>query len=235
MLEIINKIFEINKFTRQEIQNGYLYFCDESSNKEAFWLVLEEKEIEKLIEKQSELFDACKKVCLSPALDKNISILILWNTGGKIEIQKMKEHIISVEEDQYYFKKYVLYFSDEELQDLKSKLGNASISGFMQEQLVSPNTFAKYKEDSINQSQTWQTLLYRIAMKLPFIKVEVEKKEELASLFTNNDAELNKKTGLLEFKENFFNKFLNLDVTKMDSEEWFKKLLPLLEESNYGN
>lgn len=232
MIKIIDELFKSNELMNKEIPGGKVYFYDDSNGKEAFWLVIEENDIEKLIDKQSELFNACKKVCQSPALDKNISMLILWDTGGKIEIQKMKEHIMSVEEDQYYFKKYVLYFSCEELQDLKQQMKDDNIADFIKEQIVLPNTFAEYKEDSIKQHQTWRTLIYRVSMKLPFMDVKVERSEKLESLFINNDDKLN---NLLKFKNGFFTESDNYKTLPSTPEDWLEMMSPLLEEKNNGN
>ena len=136
------------------------------------------------IYKQSELFDTCKQVNKNSALDKNISMLVLWETGGDLDIGEMKKKIMMVEEDPYFFKKHVLYFSSEEYDSLKTALGKESLHNFLQKNIALQDVFVKYKENPL--SQGWRPLLYRIAIKIPFIDIDIGSSDGLTSLFEKN-------------------------------------------------
>ena len=115
MIDIINDIFVASGFMPQQTKDGVFY---KSTSIEQYWLVVK-KEADLVLEKQSSYFETCKNLCLEPSLDKNISMLVLWETDGKVEKNEFKRKKMGVEEDPYYFKKYVLGYSSEEANELK--------------------------------------------------------------------------------------------------------------------
>lgn len=225
MFNLIDELFNSYGLIGTEVSNGRLYSFNDSSMRTAFWLVTQENDLRSILGKQSNLFDTCSKVCQKPALDKNIYMLVLWNTGGNKDLGEMKNSIMSVEEDPYYFKKNVLYFSDTELESLKNVMGVQSIAVFLRKQIVLPEIFAEYRSRSIE--QIWQSLLYRIAIKIPFVEIKAEKTEDMDLLFKSNRVEL-ENAGLLEFEESFFNILNNCDTSKLEPKEFLEKLLPTL-------
>ena len=202
MISLIDELFRVYRFRPIEVDNGRLFSFNESDAKTAFWLVFQESDLVSLVERQSQLFEACKQVCQNDALDKNISMLVLWNTGGELEIGEMKKRIMSVEEDPYFFRKYVLYYSATELNSLKTATQEQSLSVFLRTQVVSQETFAQYKKDPTEQ-KSWQPLLYRIAMKVPFVEINIEASEDLEALFEKNKGEV-KDADLSDFDNLFF-------------------------------
>ncbi len=240
MIRMINELFESYNYIANNVSDDLYLATDESSAKTVFWLVIQESDLGSLVDKQSELFDACKQVNKNSALDKNISMLVLWETGGDLDIGEMKKKIMMVEEDPYFFKKHVLYFSSEEYDSLKTAMGEESLHNFLQKNIALQDVFVKYKENPL--SQGWQPLLYRIAIKMPFVDFNIGFSDGLASLFENNEERIKASSDkqLVEFDHSFFeilntrtsNEIKDADVS---SEKYLAELLPALEGKGDGD
>ena len=205
MNEIVRKLFAAHLFSEKKIGDDILYMStDEESGKAVFWLVIKERNLNVVLDRQSELFESSKKICQHNALDKNISMLILWETSGTVDIRELKRRIMSIEEDLYFFKKYVLYYSPEERDSLKHEIGELNVRNFLKAQIGSQSAFKKYKDNPLQ--QTWQSLLYRIVIKLAFIKIDIDVSDGLTSLFKTNKqlVEANIDKTMIDFDRSFF-------------------------------
>lgn len=181
MLNRINRLFDACGFSSQDVDNYKLFSANESDGKTSFWLVIQESDLDSLLEKQPTLLSDCKEVCHHPSLEKNLSMLVLWDTGGKSTLSEMKRKVMRVEENPYYFKKYVLYFSPKEFESLNKAMKGINFYDFLKGQVPSQETFSEYKGNPVCQD-CWQPLIYRIAMKLPFIGIDIDVSEGLKSL-----------------------------------------------------
>lgn len=56
---------------------------------------------------------------LDPAFEKNTDLIILYQLEHRAGFKKIENDVFNIEENPYYFKKYFLYFSKEELSLLK--------------------------------------------------------------------------------------------------------------------
>ena len=116
----------------------------------------------------------------------------------------------------HFFKKYVLHYSPQQKNALLSEFGEKSLNDFLSEKLVSQETFQDYKNEKLDKvvTMTWQSLIYRIAIKIPFINVDIKSKDDLGSLERENqeiveqeEAQiigLNERLFSLEDKDNLF-------------------------------
>ena len=201
MIELIRELFESNTYVGTNIDETILFY---NKDKKDFWLILQVDDLELLISRQIDLLEQCKKVNNAPELEKNISMLILWNKGEE-EFSHMKKKILPIEEDPYYFKKHILYFSSTELERFQDEIAENNLREFVDEQLVDYETFKRFKDNP--QAQNWESLLYRFAIKLPFIKIDIEENEDLGSLFTQNSNKIQNHTDTI---------LSNLDSTIFD-------------------
>ncbi len=237
MLDYVKDLFDSYDFVARDTGKGLLFSHKEASSKKSFWLVVSEKEPNSIIVRQSELFVACKTVCQDDALDKNISLLILWETGGKLDHINLSRNVMNVEEDAFFFKKHVLYYSVQEQNALCSAMNGKSFSAFMKEHVESKETFKAYKADP--HAQCWQSLLYRTVMKLPFVQLRPVIVDGLESLFISNEARLKRKDEkLAAFNESYFRlmeKRTVSDIKLEKAEEAYAALLPLLGGISDGN
>lgn len=74
----------------------------------------------------------------------------------------------------------MLPYTNAELEALYQQIDIQRIAAVFQELVTSPNTFVEYKSHYLQGG--WQSLLYRIAIKLPFIAVNIFDNSNLASL-----------------------------------------------------
>lgn len=178
MKEIINDILIGSSFESvKSFEFGELY---KNSQNDVFyyWLVVQTDTLtsELINSIQDEYFDECKKVVDSPSFNKNTSLLILYKTDPK-EITKGVVQLI--EEDPYQFKKYVIPYTNESLNDLKDQVKTEICENI--KVLISDNLiFQEYKSDYNNYN--WHHLLYTIAHKLPFLKLLIEENQSIANM-----------------------------------------------------
>ena len=231
MIEMVCDLFRSYGYLDIEVEGGYLFSSDETGPKTEFWLVIQENDLSSINKSQAELFDACKKVTNKPSLDKNISMLVLWNTGGNVKIEEMKKKVMQVEEDTYFFKKNVLYFSFQEHTSLKDIMATETIHAFLQKHIALQDVFVEYKKNPL--IHQWQSLLYRIAIRIPFIDIKIGTSDGIESLFEKNQ----NKIGASQDKNlaNFDKLFFELRDSDLSSEEYLAKILPILEGNSDGN
>lgn len=103
-----------------------------------------------------------------PEMEKNTSLLIV----NKVEKGKVnQERIIADENNVYYFKKYVLQYTEDEWEYIKGLFSDGSTP--VSNLLMRTDLFEKVKNDK----DCPESLLYKIAHKLPFAALSVSKKE----------------------------------------------------------
>lgn len=234
MNELIAQLFEAYGYTNAPIGNYTLFKSNAQSRKTDFWLVVTAEQLSSIRASQASLFEECSQIETSPELDKNLSMLILWDTGVNLQLHTMKKQLIAIEEDPYFFKKHVLYFSNVELTELQMQIDGQPITEFFNNYIPSQEAFQTYKNNSMIQS--WQALMYRMAMKVPFININVNENESLESLFSQNQAALSAHTddSLDGFNEALFSIDLD-DLDDIGAEVLLTRLSPLVEESEDGN
>lgn len=227
MKTIVNDIFQKHGFIVQQLAEGNLYSFPLEREKTSFWLVIENDDLE-ILDRQNEYFRACKEAIDSNDIDKNTSLLILVKVAETIKFKELKEKILSIEEDPYQFKKLVLFYSENELEALKYEIDDALEEplSFIEQNIIASENFSTYKTNPTQFS--WQSLIYRITHKIPFIKINVEQDNNLQSLFDTNYKILTQK-GFAEFDDIMNSSLLSLtpeDFQNISSEEILERLTP---------
>ncbi len=224
MIELIGKLFESDEYVGINIEESILFY---KNDKKDFWLVIQENDLESLIENQIDLLEECKEANNAPELEKNISMLILWNKGEE-SFNSMKKKILPIEEDPYYFKKHILNFSSTELEKFKDEIVDNNLREFVDEQVVNYETFKRFKGNP--QAPTWESLLYRLAIKLPFIKIDIEENGDLGSLLRQNNQKIQSHLDrtLLDLDSRIFELYEDSVIEDLDINEILENLSPLL-------
>ena len=232
MNEIVKKIFLLNLFTEKNVGNNKFFeLSDEKTKKAVFWLVISVQDLDNVIKEQPNLFEECKKKNSNSAFDKNASLLVLWETNEDINNNETKKKIMSIEEDLFFFKKHVLSFSPEECNELQTNIGHQDLELFITTQISSQETFKNYKAKP--SSKTWQSLLYRLIIKLSFVKINIEESDGPRSIYKANEDRLNK-TGneeIRNFADLYFEIMNSKDsafLNKSTAEDMLTFLLPTL-------
>ncbi len=102
-----------------------------------------------------------------PAFDKNTDLIILHRLKLRAEFTKIESSIFAIEENPYYFKKYLLYYSDQELSFLETETFESISSVVMNEK-----EFSAYRNAPLE--PTLYSIAARIYIKLPFVKVPIK-------------------------------------------------------------
>ncbi len=202
MKSIINSLFNYHDFIKVEFGFGSLFFKDVKSDIRYYWLVVEVDILDSslILINQDSWFDECKNLIEDKDFDKNTSLLIINNTTAS---DIVRQNIFKIEEDPFQFKKYVLTYTDDSLVILKSKIEEVNSERLLN-LLVDESIFHEYKES--HQNYSWHNLLYNIAHKLPFLKINVAINQNLENLFTKSKDELERKnlTGFLSSFDEVF-------------------------------
>lgn len=219
MLNIICDLFELYNYDKIDLEQGFLFSHPNDSEKKDFWIVIEEDDLSSVVLRQSDILNDCKIKYESNDLEKNASLLILWNTTGELELSEMKKLIMPIEENPYYFKKHVLYYSHSELEEFNSKLEDNNLSDFFSSNITNEETFRDYKKNPLQGS--WRELFYRVTIKLPFINININTSSNIESLqhIINNKLENNNDNRLIHLNNYFFELYEDLTIEQIGSKE----------------
>lgn len=184
MQNLIEQLLKSEGLTRRLSTNLALYEYNTAGKKNFWLLVFGEPIITPQI--QAEWLNECKKATSDPALEKNINLLIVWNTDISNVLSSKRVH--HAEEDSYFFKKHVLPYTTVELEALYQQVSIQGIAVVFRELITSPTIFTEYKSHYLQGG--WQSLLYRLAIKLPFIAVNSFGNSDLDSLERSIDEKI---------------------------------------------
>lgn len=134
-----------------------------------FWVVLDIEGNYDLKTLQSQTYNRLlDERVKEPELEKNTSLLIL----NKVEKSgKSRERVIEDENDEFVFKKYVIQYTEEEWTILRDKIADDNES--VGKLIMNTAFFEVLKRDPYGE----MSLLYGIAHKLPFVTMDVTKRD----------------------------------------------------------
>lgn len=198
MKKIIENLFKYHEFNKLEFSFGDLFIKNEGSGIRYYWLVIDVKILDSslILNFQDIWFEQCKRIIKDKDFDKNTSLLIICNNESA---DNQKKNIFKIEEDPFQFKKYVLTYTDDSLVNLKSMIEEDNPERLLN-LLVDDNIFNEYKGS--HQNYSWHNLLYNIAHKLPFLKINVAINQNLKNLFTKSREKIERKN-LTDFFDSF--------------------------------
>jgi hypothetical protein len=101
-----------------------------------------------------------------PAFEKNTDVIILFKIDGNNDFDDFEREIFLIEENPYYYKKYVFYYFSEELDFIATFDFHALSDVFLDRE-----KFKKYKKTPKIPSD--YTIAARFFIKLPFIEVPI--------------------------------------------------------------
>jgi hypothetical protein len=168
-METINDLI-INEFERngyelcddqQLAQNQYLFKHKTYAD---YWLITHGL---KSFENQKNQFDTIRNF---DCIDKNVSMLIVDRKG---EEEMVKVDYVRIENDPFFFKKYILTYTDASVSQLVDIMKNCQAES-VGSLVMKPEAFDKFYEE---QGDGPYTLLYMIVHKLPFIPLEIHSRD----------------------------------------------------------
>lgn len=166
-----NNRYLLEQFSSQLYSSGVI---------QDYWLVYNGSPSELMTEgKQAELLKTCRLICDDDSLDKNLNLLCLWQSEKFKDEHFKAAHL--AEEDMFFFKKYVLYFKQSELDELQKNVSEMGIEPAFKQLPLNPAFFTQYKSLA-PLLDDWRALLYRMCIKLTFITLNQDGTEQLTNL-----------------------------------------------------
>ncbi|MHC5225439.1 ABC-three component system middle component 1 [Ignatzschineria sp. LJL83] len=188
---LMNRLFEWQKYKVIDIKEESKLYGADCGNTD-YWLV---KYIDTNLiindEIQSHWLTECKNITNDPALDKNINLLIVFKCEDVSH--ELMDKINLIEEDSYFFRKRVLFYTASELLGLLSIIEKYDFLTVFNQLITDTDIFLEYKKGS-----NWHELLYRIIIKLPIIEVKNTETVNLDSLAEKIQKKLKSSQELLD-------------------------------------
>lgn len=225
MESIINSLFEEVGLEAQLTEFGKVYYFGDA-NQFSFWLVIETTDLSSIIENQSKFFTVSKELLKNEWFDKNANLLILCESS--LESPLDKNQLIDIEENPFLFKKQILFYTENEKQKLLEAItaSNLTIKKFFEQKLLSNTIFEQHKTNLNNNA--FESLLYRVAHKVPFLNIKVVQKDGLSALTENNNNEVTKNSQLKELDDLISEMILDKtfdEVSAISPEAVYEKIL----------
>lgn len=167
MKDEIRDIFLELKF-KEHKSLGSSFFIGDDKNKKTFWFVTD-TDLMNILENQGEFYEQCKAITTDKSLKKNCNLLLIHKIQDKLT-EKNRRTLLKIEENPYHFRKYVLYYTESELNELKNLQGEESLLNYIVNNAFDTEIFEQFKNKV--EEYSGLALMYRILIKMPFIKIE---------------------------------------------------------------
>ncbi|NSP57801.1 hypothetical protein HRF30_14350 [Enterococcus faecalis] len=178
MKEVIDAIFLNNGFKKMPIVNPFSdtvsFWGNYSKKATNFYLIVYTDEIntEFISKRVPEYFNAIKTIekGYDERIDKNLSMLICLrnNTTSIIE----HKNIFEIEEDPYFFKKYLLVYNRDIESIKKELLMGENINNTINNIVNDTEKFAQYKQGLDNPDVELYEICTKLITKIPFISLK---------------------------------------------------------------
>ena len=226
MITIINNLFSQLGLVNSELEIGSLYTF-EDINKKTYWLIIETDNLSNVIENQSNYFEQARNRINNEWFDKNVSLLILHKVEDFDNNQSL---VLEIEENPYLFKKQVILYREIERENLNRAIEaeENTIKNFIENKILDEAIFKIHKENINNND--YESLLYRLAHKIPFIKLNIIQENGLEALTDNNTQKIESGSyGQLNrfIEQNFFHRNME-SIDEMESDTIYDLLLNTL-------
>lgn len=151
--------------------DGFSFYKKIKENNKRFLIVYETNSLQEVDYYNNTIKDIIPiGIKSEPAFERNSDLIILLKLNNLGDFNTHEQKIFAIEEDPYYFKKYVLYYSEEE----KNILENKSIND-LREVILNRDLFNAYKKNPNYPSL--YSFSARFFIKVPFLHVPVNEVE----------------------------------------------------------
>jgi len=234
MIKIANQIFQESGFSNSKLnlssnEFSFEFWTNDNIDFVNYYLVIYLKELPDnfLTEKIAMYFEKIKTMTdgYNKQMDKNLSLIIFFDeTKNKLR----DEEIFKIEEDPYFFKKYVITYNSTSYKYLENNLNDfvGTVEEFINSVINDTRKFVnfKLKDDSVENLDLYE-LCSKLIIKLPFINLlsRTEKFSNLTEtidqiLEENNVYELKERILKMNIEKFSFQKYLELIEKNMESE-----------------
>lgn len=227
MKTLITKIFNENNFLEIKIENPHdaikaSFFGNYTSEMTNFYIILYVDNISKnfVSEKVHDYYEAIMSLeeGFDQRIDKNLSMLVCYEYDDDNNFASLSKKFYEIEEDPYYFKKYLLMYSKEEKIILLNETQHEkSITEFINSNVNNISNFEEFKKKNDDIRSITYQICSKIMIKIPFLTLN----HELATL-----ENLSEKIKLsLENEKLDQIRSIVLSSSDLDSDEFLDKIL----------
>jgi hypothetical protein len=224
MIDIVTKLFEDRGYEEKHSSDMKIFSLKEKYN---YWVVISLDILNQIREDQIELFVKAKEIINQPQFDKNANLLVLNKVENLEDVNK--DYLLQVEEDPFHFKKCIIYYTKDELAKLKEAIGDFAVTASIESMILREEIFSIHKQSF--DANEYQSLLYRIAHKMPFIKINITQVDNISTLEEINKNAVGENT-LHNLLESDIYTLSNDDFLKLSSEDILEKLKNILPNEN---
>lgn len=220
----IEKTCEINKST----YNKYSFIYAENNDKKMYYIMRFYKGIDDFNKRfemdQNYSFDYICKKGNANEIKKNSSMIIFIVVDDIKEKNIIQSRILDIEEDIYFFKKYVLIYTNDEINDLKYKLKENNVKKFMEENINKEDLFQEFK---LKNKLSAYSLILKLYIKLPHTRYnDTFSSDRIQNLNEIIQDEINERQLTEVHKE-------ILEVNEQNIKEWIAEKINIDMESEY--
>lgn len=169
-----NELHELHEFSLLE-KSIFYYFCD-------FKLVHSNNVVtlrDKIIESQKKMYDLIMNDEKYNLLKKNSIYLIAIEVNEENEAD-IKKLVLELEEDKYYFRKLIITYRKNQLEELYEKVKNIEdVLLFANQTIRNIDIFEKFK---VNNQYDYYDLLVKLMIKIPILNFQIEKGKDIQNL-----------------------------------------------------
>ncbi|HZJ75195.1 MAG TPA: ABC-three component system middle component 1 [Clostridia bacterium] len=150
-------------------------------------------------------------------MEKNTSLVFCIKRD--VNSEYLEQLQIDIEDDPYYFKKYVFgYFPDEpqKFDQLKKEYEVSSYVEFVQTYILNRDNFQKFKSNALNEKM--YRLISDLLIKIPIMPIEFRKSEELRTVASYFEAEeISSKSRMLDEMVTVLNASEGKDIVEISN------------------
>ncbi|KMP94827.1 ABC-three component system middle component 1 [Bacillus cereus] len=200
--------FTLSKGVSIDIESAFFASLKERNKTNYFFVIFipNDKNLLSVLKIQGKFANYLKHKITEQDLDKNMSMIICTKCNQENQDTNLGK-IMEIEEDPYYFKKYVLNYTQIEIdmliQGFFSKKSDLKVESVLLDVLSNNAMYDCYRNDKIKGEV--YSIVSKIYIKTPFLKVNVNSTNGLISLQKNINETLEKK-GLLSIKDTMIGK-----------------------------
>lgn len=224
MKELIKKILQWQKYELINNEDFLELYKKNDHEKIDYWLIIHsDTELILSDDLQSSWLAKCKKVVTDPAFEKNINLLIIFEHEGNNP--DLIKRVNLIEENSYFFRKRVLFYTKEELLKLQKIIEEKELDEVFEELISDTEIFSKYKL-----GDDYHSLLYRIMIKVSTIKINEVEPVTLENLYENIQLSIVKSNNS-KILQGMDKAISELDISTRESKELFDWLDLYFEEN----
>ncbi|KRE48401.1 ABC-three component system middle component 1 [Paenibacillus sp. Soil724D2] len=186
MINLLKKIFTKSGF---QISSDILssssnaFFAERTNDGKFDFFVIVSINKLKLIDNYTDLFEDYYSTIITNrqgfiGIEKNLSLILLMESNSLQFSKEQSAFIYDIEEDPYFFKKYVLVYTQQQQELVIERINQENeIIEYLNDFLLNPNYFNSFKRSQDSEIAMEYDLVSKLFIKIPFLNMKHEIKK----------------------------------------------------------